>query len=138
MLWCQTLFWPQKQNKSWHMSLCDWLTPFGRWCGLQKFDEHVVVLKCVYSIHGAIPHWGRRLSIFCYISYQDTYSWMVCGLSWLPKWILKKHVLNEIGPHAQNMITILGSIVNMITKIYITIWWRWDSCFPLLMNDTFM
>lgn len=109
------------------MSLCDWLTPFGMWCGLQNFDEHVMILKCVYGIHGIAPHLGRQLSIFGYISYQDTYAWIVYDLSWLPKRILKKHVLNEIGLYAKSMITILSSMVNMIRKTYITIWWTQDS-----------
>lgn len=60
---------------------------------LLEFDEHVLILTCVYGIYVIFPHWGRQLLVFGYISYLDTYIWIACGLLWVVKQILRKHVL---------------------------------------------
>ena len=54
-----------------------------------------------------------------YLNLTLIFEW--CAFVQLQEWVLKRHVLEEIGvQHAQNVITILGSIVNVIGDIYMT------------------
>ena len=51
----------------------------------------------------------------------DTYIWVVCDWLWVQNGHQKNTWIKEIDLHAQNMPTILGSIVNMIGETYMTI-----------------
>jgi hypothetical protein len=57
----------------------------------------------------------------CAIWLLISIGYLYLSAMWFQEWLSKDMCLEEIGLHAQNMITILGSIVNRIGGTYMTI-----------------
>ena len=70
--------------------------------------------------HSKIDFHLRWVAEFQHINNLDTYIWVVCGHVWIYEQTPKRHDIKEIGLLAQNMLTTLGSIANMIGGTYVT------------------
>ena len=82
-----------------------------RWTTEVTYSIHFLIMPTVIKIFGWHQSWGRQ---FGYLSWLDTYIWVVCGWCDFKNKYSKDMLFKEIGLQAQIMIIILGLIVNII------------------------
>lgn len=101
-----------------------------KWVG-KKSNHSKVVYRNVNPLLGFLTAESQNPKVdmpnLDYLSQWHTFTRRVCGSTWLQEEIRKDMRSKEIGMHAQDMKTVLDSIVNTIKGTYMTFQWAQES-----------